>query len=66
MSRGSVRQLGIQETNIVPVVRHFTKDAVVASESAMEELRRLALLAREPRSGPVWLDVPLDVQSAIH
>lgn len=60
-----VRQLGVQETNIVPVVRNFTKDALIATpETALEDLVSLVALARKPRTGPVWLDVPLDVQSA--
>lgn len=65
MSFGMERQRGIQETHIVPVVRNFTKDALIATqETALDDLKRLCKLAREPRSGPVWLDVPLDVQSA--
>lgn len=62
-----VRQSGIQETNIVELARPLTKDAFVAEpENAMNNLARLVTLARTPRSGPVWLDVPLDVQSALH
>lgn len=60
-----LRQLGVQELNIVQLVRPITKDAVVASpETALEDLQYLVKLAKTPRSGPIWLDVPLDVQSA--
>lgn len=60
-----VRQLGVQETSIVPAVRAWTKEALVADHNgALEDLKHLAALAMKPRKGPVWLDVPLDVQSS--
>lgn len=59
------RQLGVQGMDIVQLVRPITKDAIIATaETAMDDLRHLAAIARTPRSGPVWLDIPLDVQSA--
>ena len=60
-----VRQSGLQETNICAVVREFTKKAVVAKrKTAVEEFKHLATFAKATRSGPIWFDVPLDVQSA--
>lgn len=65
MSRSRYRQLGVQETDIVPLVRHLTKDAVIAEKhSVIDDITHLGALARRPRSGPVWIDIPLDVQSA--
>lgn len=62
-----LRQLGDQEINIVDIVRPVTKFAAVVSTP--EEIRFLlekALYhAAHGRPGPVWLDVPLDVQAAM-
>ncbi|MEA5113416.1 MAG: thiamine pyrophosphate-binding protein [Geobacteraceae bacterium] len=62
-----LRQLGDQEINIVDIVRPVTKFAGVVSEP--EEIRLLLekslYLATHGRPGPVWLDIPLDVQGAL-
>ena len=61
-----VRQLGFQELDIVAMASPVTKYAAVVTDPA--QIRRhldLALhLARDRRPGPVWLDLPLDVQAA--
>lgn len=61
-----LRQGGVQEVDIVPMVRSITKYAVTVEEP--REIRRhleAALDAmRSGRPGPVWIDVPLDVQAA--
>lgn len=64
-SRG-VRQMGNQEIDIVSIVRPITKYAVTVLDPLMirHELEKALALAREGRPGPVWLDLPLDVQSA--
>lgn len=61
-----LRQLGVQEINIVDIVRPITKLAVMVrhageAQAMLEEAVKQALT---PRMGPVWLDVPGDVQSA--
>lgn len=61
-----LRQLGDQEYNIVDAVKPMTKMAktVMSVEevpSALEEAWRICL---EGRPGPVWLDIPLDIQAA--
>lgn len=61
-----LRQLGDQEFNIVDVVSHMTKYAVMVT-SPIEiayHLEKALYLATENRGGPVWLDIPLDVQGA--
>ena len=62
----SLRQLGDQELNIVDVVRPITKYAklVTSAESIGFELEKAWHLATSGRPGPVWLDIPLDIQSA--
>lgn len=62
----AVRQKGIQEVDIVPIVQSITKYAVLVREpdSIRYHLEKAAHLARSGRPGPVWLDIPLDVQAA--
>lgn len=61
-----LRQLGDQELNIVDVVRPITKYAVMLKDPAdiRYELEKAWHLCRSGRPGPVWLDVPLDIQAS--
>ncbi len=61
-----VRQLGPQELDIVTVVQSITKYAVTVTDPASirYHLERAVSLATSGRKGPVWIDVPLDVQAA--
>jgi acetolactate synthase-1/2/3 large subunit len=61
-----LRQRGFQEFNIVDVVTPTTKYAryVERAEDIRYELEKACFLARAGRPGPVWLDLPLDVQAA--
>ena len=60
-----VRQMGDQEADIVDIVRSITKFAVqVSNPLDIRYLVEKALwLAETGRPGPVWLDIPIDVQS---
>ena len=62
-----LRQLGDQEADIVAMVKPITKfAALVESPLDIRYLVEKALwLAETGRPGPVWLDVPIDVQSAL-
>lgn len=61
-----VRQLGPQEVDIVSIVTPITKYAVTVMDplSIGCEMDKALHLARTGRPGPVWLDIPLDVQGA--
>ncbi len=61
-----LRQRGFQEFNIVDVVAPTTKYARLVQRAAdiRYELEKACFLARAGRPGPVWLDIPLDVQAA--
>jgi acetolactate synthase I/II/III large subunit len=61
-----VRQLGSQEIDIVSLVRPITKYAVTIMDplSVRYHLEKALYLAKSGRPGPVWIDVPLDVQAA--
>jgi acetolactate synthase-1/2/3 large subunit len=62
-----LRQLGDQEVDIVRLVEPITKYAVLVTEpdSIRYHLERAIHLARTGRPGPVWLDIPGNVQSAM-
>ena len=62
-----LRQLGDQEVDIVAMARPVCKDAILLTdpEDAKFEIQRALWLARAGRPGPVWIDVPIDVQSAL-
>ncbi|MCK9379672.1 MAG: thiamine pyrophosphate-binding protein [Sulfuritalea sp.] len=61
-----LRQGGVQEVDIVPIVRSITKYAVTVHDPATVRyhLERALHQMMDGRSGPVWLDIPLDVQAA--
>jgi acetolactate synthase-1/2/3 large subunit len=61
-----VRQLGPQEVDIVSIVTPITKYAVMVMDplSIGYEMDKALHLARTGRPGPVWLDIPLDIQGA--
>jgi acetolactate synthase-1/2/3 large subunit len=61
-----VRMLGVQEIDIVSLVTPITKYAVTVMDpqSIRYHLEQAVHLARSGRPGPVWLDIPLDVQAA--
>ncbi len=61
-----VRQFGAQENDIVSMAKPVTKYAVTVmnAEDTAYELERCVYEATHGRKGPVWLDIPLDIQSA--
>ena len=61
-----LRQLGVQEIDIVSIVDSITKYAVTILEPSdvRYHLERALWLAKSGRPGPVWIDIPLDVQAA--
>jgi acetolactate synthase I/II/III large subunit len=65
-TRQSLRQLGDQEYNIVESVKNMTKYAVQVNDTndIRFHLEKACTLATTGRSGPVWLDIPLNIQSA--
>jgi acetolactate synthase-1/2/3 large subunit len=61
-----LRQSGVQEVDIVTIVGSVTKYAVTVTDPASirYHLEKAHHLATSGRGGPVWLDIPLDVQGA--
>jgi acetolactate synthase-1/2/3 large subunit len=62
-----VRSMGPQEVDIVSVVTPITKYAkiLIDPNDVRYELEKAVHCATSGRRGPVWLDVPLDVQAAM-
>jgi len=62
-----VRILGVQEIDIVSIVNSITKYAVTIEDplSIRYHLEKGAHIALTGRRGPVWIDIPLDVQAAV-
>ena len=62
-----LRQLGDQEVDIARMVSSCTKYAVMVTDPASirYELERALFLATSGRPGPVWLDIPMNVQGAL-
>lgn len=62
----NLRQLGDQEFNVIDSVKNMTKYAVMVTnpKEIAYHLEKALFLALNGRCGPVWLDIPLDVQGA--
>ena len=62
----ALRQLGDQEVDIVKMVESCTKYAVMVwePETIRYHLEKAIYLAAHGRPGPVWVDIPIDVQGA--
>lgn len=63
----NLRQQGMQELDIVSVVTPITKYAAMVTEpqTIRYHLERALYEATHGRKGPVWLDIPLDVQASM-
>ena len=61
-----MRQLGVQEIDIVSIVKPITKYAVTVLEpkDIRYHMEKALYLALHGRPGPAWIDIPLDVQAA--
>ena len=63
----NLRQLGDQEVDIVSMVSKVTKFAAVVRDplSIAELIDKSFISAISGRMGPVWIDVPIDIQATI-
>lgn len=61
-----IRQFGIQEVDIISMVKPYSKYAVrIMDEKTIRyELEKAAHIAISGRPGAVWIDIPLDVQAS--
>lgn len=61
-----LRQLGDQEINIIDMVKPVTKYAVTIDkpEDILFHLEKAVDFAMSKRKGPVWVNIPLDIQGS--
>ena len=61
-----LRQLGDQEVQSTPMAKFISKHAVLVEsvDSVVEELDKAYIQAVSGRPGPVWFEVPIDIQGA--
>jgi acetolactate synthase-1/2/3 large subunit len=62
-----LRQLGDQEVDIISVVKPLTKYAVVLDDplNVKRVIDKALFIANTGRKGPVWIDIPMNVQGAM-
>lgn len=60
-----IRTWGQQEADIISIVQPITKYAVMLTDAhkIIYETEKALYLAQHGRKGPVWIDIPLDVQN---
>jgi len=63
----NLRQAGVQELDIIKIVKSITKYSyqVIEANTIKYHLDKAYHECISGRKGPVWLDIPLDIQSAI-
>ena len=66
IGNSGLRQIGVQEFDIVNMVKSSTKYAVIVKDpnSIKYHLEKAYYLSKEGRPGPVWIDIPADIQNA--
>jgi acetolactate synthase I/II/III large subunit len=62
-----LRQLGDQEGDIINIVKPITKYAIILKDplQVKKVLDKGIYIATHGRPGPVWIDIPLDIQGAM-
>lgn len=65
INKTKTRQIGVQEADIIKIVKSSTKysSSIKHSDKIFNELEMAFFKMNEGRPGPVWIDIPLDVQS---
>lgn len=65
-NKTGIRTYGSQELDIVSIVKPITKYAVMITNpnDIAYELEKAYYIANEGDKGPVWIDIPLDIQNA--
>lgn len=64
IGKTGLRQLGVNEINIIDIVRPITKYAVMIKDHRKIKyyLEKAMHIATSGRPGPVWLDIPINLQ----
>lgn len=66
IGKTGTRQVGVQEIDIINMVKHNTKYSVMVTkaEDIKFHLEKGYYLSTQGRPGPVWIDIPADIQNA--
>tara|TARA_B100000029_G_scaffold232220_1_gene229616 strand:- start:3281 stop:5053 length:1773 start_codon:yes stop_codon:yes gene_type:complete len=66
IGNSGLRQIGVQEFDIVNMVKSSTKYAVIIkkAEEIKYHLEKAYYVCSEGRPGPVWIDIPANIQNA--
>ncbi len=66
IGNSGLRQVGVQEFDIVSMVKSSTKYAVIVKDPNLIKyhLEKAYYLSTEGRPGPVWIDIPANIQNA--
>ncbi len=61
-----LRQIGVQEIDIINMVKKFTKYSVMITKpnEIKYHLEKAFFLSTNGRPGPVWIDIPADIQNS--
>ena len=67
IGNSGLRQMGVQEINIVDIVKPITKYAVMVKDpkKAIYHIQKAIHIATTGKPGPVWVDIPGDIQNAM-
>jgi len=62
----TVRAIGFQELNVIDLVKKITKYSVTVKkkEDIKYHLEKAVHIAKTGRPGPVWVEIPLDIQGS--
>jgi acetolactate synthase-1/2/3 large subunit len=62
-----IRQFGVQELNIGPMVESVSKYFVQIQDplKVRYELEKAVYISKSGRPGPVWVEIPMDIQSSV-
>jgi acetolactate synthase-1/2/3 large subunit len=66
IKKTKLRQIGVQEIDIISMVKDFTKYSVLIKEpnEILYHLEKAYYESTNGRPGPVWIDIPADIQNA--
>ena len=67
VGESGIRQIGVQETNIIPIVKSNTKLAVMIEDPNLIKyyLEKAFYFCQYGRPGPVWIDIPANIQNSM-
>ena len=67
IGRSGLRTMGVQQVDIISMVRGITKMAWQAMnyDEVVKCVHKMVAICTQARQGPCWLDIPMDVQGEV-